>query len=227
MMGEIVRLGRPHDGGYSVSTLAIDASKGLLGYGIQDDNSFEMAYSDRTGNPSHGYDCGESYPPSHRLYKHYSECIGSLETVCDDRKKSNAKLTHLKQHLRRIPNPVFLKMDIEGGETLGYQDIITYSDNITGVAIELHNLDNQSNQDIIKALDEKFYLVNIHFNNHGDCRKILIEGFDRPVTSVVELSYINKKLAASAKKVKSFKIPFPHDQKCILAYPEVFSTYTS
>ena len=42
-VGELVRLGRDHDGGYLVPLAALHATKGLLSFGLNDDWSFEEA----------------------------------------------------------------------------------------------------------------------------------------------------------------------------------------
>jgi hypothetical protein len=49
-LGDLARIGRDHDGGYVVSTLAVDAAQVLLGLGINDDWSFEQDFVRR--NPA-------------------------------------------------------------------------------------------------------------------------------------------------------------------------------
>ncbi|MDR2601633.1 MAG: hypothetical protein LBC53_04180 [Spirochaetaceae bacterium] len=86
---------------------------------------------------------------------------------------------------------VFIKMDIEGGEYLCLPCLAPYWDKINGLVIEFHDLKESGVkfEELLDALSSRFYVAHTHGNNHSE----LI--YKTEIPSVLEMSFINKKLA--------------------------------
>jgi hypothetical protein len=100
--------------------------------------------------------------------------------------------------------PVFVKMDIEGGEYRVLDDLLRHSNNIVSMAIEFHDVDILS--DLFNSLVEKikrdFYIVHIHGNNMGG-----IAPFNFPIAP--EITFLNKRFFSSAPSPSRLKYPIP------------------
>ena len=67
-------------------------------------------------------------------------------------------------------NTIFLKLDIEGSEWEMISDILEISRYLSGIALEVHNLDingEKLNELIIRLNHSGLYLIHVHPNNSG------------------------------------------------------------
>jgi hypothetical protein len=206
-----IRLGKKNDGGYVVPTKALEAADVLMGYGIFDDISFERDFSKNYNKTSYGFDCGvrnitTGDPKCHFL----SECIGSSDYLYKNQKSSGviSSFTEQRQRLNLTNKKILIKMDIEGAEYNVMEDILKYSKDITGIVLEVHDVDKKSKEllKILYSLDENFILVHVHGNNcSGKVRRINLP-------KVLELTYINKYLVDTYQISSNQKHPLPIDQ---------------
>ena len=104
-------------------------------------------------------------------------------------------------------------MDIEGAEFDVLNDILNYSNNITGIVFELHIPRGSPEKalKILSSMDRYFVLVHLHGTN------ISLDYFKTKyaknyIPSVLELTYINKNLLSSYEISKNQKHPSPIDQ---------------
>jgi hypothetical protein len=90
---------------------------------------------------------------------------------------------------------IFIKMDIEEAEYLVFDDILNSEENITGIAVEFHNLDKYSNQfnEIINKSKKDFNIVHVHGNNYSK----LLPNQNFP--STIEITFLNKKLSKTTE----------------------------
>lgn len=182
----LIRLGRDYDGGYLVEKNAVDKSKFLVGMGLNDDWSFEKDFVALNKVGVHVYDhTVNKYfwklyyrniylalrykfrnEPLKRLLKyfkyrwffrnkeHFKECIG--------------KNTSLEKVISRINTfPIFLKIDIEGSEYKILDELLYYSDKISGAVIEFHDVDVHLEKIYEFVSLFELQLVHIHGNNYG------------------------------------------------------------
>lgn len=200
----LIRLGREGDGGYLVSKEAITNADVLLGYGVQDDISFEEDFSKTYNKPSYGFDCGSKEIKTTTPLTHFiSECIATDKFLYNS--TSSMKVSSFSQQIKNLnleDKKIFIKMDIEGSEYEALPEIISNSDNITGIVMELHLVEEVENSfnkalELVKSLNEKFYLVNIHGNNCG-WETFTSKNLKGRMPRLLELSYINKNLVSKA-----------------------------
>jgi hypothetical protein len=184
--GTKVRFGGPHDGGYVVNTLATNAAQHLISAGIGCDTSFEESWIKETGTNIRLCDASCACPPkllqSGRV-RYTAKFIGTSPGYIP-----------LKILLRKHPTS-FVKLDIEGGEYVVFQD--TDLSTITGLVLEVHFL-NQAGY-LTKFLElmtnrllpSGLILNHIHGNSFGTTFNI--DG--KPIPETLELSFVHQRLA--------------------------------
>jgi len=217
---EVIRMGAYYDGGYVVPLAALEASEALMGYGIFTDISFEREFSQRYNKPSYGFDCGvkeiETGDPNCHFF---SECIGSSDSLYTFQ-VSSGKVSSFSEQRERfdlVNKKYFIKMDIEGGEFLVMNDILNYSKEITGFALEIHMNRANSREEILhflSKLSEDFVLIHLHGCNFCDVSYYKIP-------DAIQLTYINKNLIDSYKLSNNQKSPTPIDRPDNPNKPEV------
>jgi hypothetical protein len=114
-------------------------------------------------------------------------------------------------------------MDIEGGEYQCLPQIKPYTDKINGMAVEFHDLDAniEKFEEILDLLKQDFYIAHIHNSNFSD----LTPGIN--ITSVVEITFMNKILASGDVKLSKAVYPvkgldFPCDWRSKDNYKLIF-----
>lgn len=213
-MGPIAlkRIGRDHDGGYVVPEKALKEADVLFGYGIADDISFEESFSDIYNKPSYGFDCGTKHiSTKNKKCKFISQCIGTDEFLYKGQKSSETVKTFREQikefHVEE--RNIFIKMDIEGAEYQAIDSVLKHSQNITGIAIEVHFTDAPQILkliDLLTKINKEFKLVHIHANNSGG-KPFRTPNLDGTLPRVLELSYINNNLIEKFEISENQKFP--------------------
>lgn len=221
---QLIRHGRPSDGGYVVPKVAFEKADVLLGYGIADDISFEESFSALYQKPSFGFDCGvTNIQINNNLCTFIPECIENDGNVYAHQ-KSSGKVSTFSAQLKRLQienKKLFIKMDIEGAEFAAFEGIQDSFANITGIVLEIHFAhDNQvflANK-LLEKLLKDFYLVHLHANN---CSLVTFQTkySKGNMPRVVELTFINKNLVTHAALVESQTYPLPIDMENCPTYP--------
>ena len=143
-------------------------------------------------------------------------------------KSQEEKMTTLPSLVKRLKfklneNTIFLKLDIEGSEWEMISDILKISRYLSGIALEVHNLDKNGeklNELIIRLNHSGLYLIHVHPNNSGG----FCTGTKFP--RLLELTFLNSNLFSEeeifAKKNKPFTYLKGLDMPCDPKQPEMF-----
>lgn len=195
-ISDLVRLGQNNDGGYVVNKSALTDSEILYTYGVGWTYEFEKQYCNMfKDNKVFMYD--PTIEPLENLEKNIEFYQLGLHGYSEGKTSFNAHLNTNGHHNKRI----FLKIDVEGSEYDFFRFVTMDTlENVTGMAIEFHNLQNNlSNMlHILDKLKQLFLVTHIHGNNHTS---MLIIDNDYPFPSTAEISLINKKLLKVEKSV--------------------------
>jgi hypothetical protein len=202
------RIGKKNDGGYLVDINSIIKSKTLISLGINDDWSFEKDFANF--NSKANIVCFDKdtsliflikiflrkfififYYGLRDTYASFIKIFNYINFLNSKLYKKNISYKDLLNISKKLKEPFFLKIDIEGSEYRILNDIVKIQKKISGIVIEFHNIDLflTKIEEFIKKIDLK--LVHIHANNYG----ILYDE-----TNVVELTFarnptiINKKV---------------------------------
>jgi hypothetical protein len=155
---DLVRLGKDYDGGYLVNRHDIDKTDILISFGIGYDTSFEQDFIKLNDCKLQAFDnkatCSDKFFNKKRVLNYKN--IGT--------KDSNTEVD-IKNVLKKHKN-IFLKCDIDGDEYQILDDIITYSDNICGIVIEMHHINDKLNEVINFISKVNLKLVHTHVNNY-------------------------------------------------------------
>jgi hypothetical protein len=196
-VGEKIRVGNVHDGGYVLPKQMLEESKCLFSYGISNDITFDENYIQLTNKKVYGYDhtidsVHTNYPDLFTLYKK-----GISGTTQEDTANF---LQHYKE--LNLSERALLKIDVEGCEYewLANTNIEELSHVVTGMVIEFHDLDQEIYRDqfisYLIELDKYFYLCHVHGNNCGSIFNY--EEYEN-VPKVIELTFVSKDLVTSAE----------------------------
>jgi hypothetical protein len=196
-----VRMGNNCDGGYVISSIAIEKSNCLFSYGIGGDYTFDKHYCNQYNKPVYMFDhnpvVGQYivlYPKMH--FK--AEGLGRG-------KNYKTVLKHVQEY--NPPTPILLKIDIERSEYDYFErcNIEKLQELVCGMIIEFHDLGKENYRrrfvSILKKINPYFLLNHVHGNNFGGTFTLTtehkqIEYFPR----VVELSFINKNIVSKYEK---------------------------
>jgi len=208
---ELIRMGKQNDGGYVIPVEAMRAADVMLGYGIDNDISFEREFSQRYDKASYGFDCGvRNIETGHDKCYFLSECIGTSYYLYGNQQSSGKIFTFDEQldRLRLTNKKIVLKMDIEGAEYYVIDDLLKHQQQITGIVIEVHftRASLESTYRLFSKLNEHFLLLHLHGNNCCQCKL-------NEIPPVLELTYINKNLVSSYELTNNHKYPLPIDQQ--------------
>jgi hypothetical protein len=227
---ELYRHGREYDGGYIVATKALKDADVLLGYGINDDNSFEDQFSLKYNKPSFGFDCGiQGIDSESKLFTLVKECIAS-DSFLYNKSSSNNNITSFDQQIKNLNlqgKKLFIKMDIEGAEYDAFQGIMKHLNNITGIALEIHFSGltiSEKALDLLKLLNKDFVLIHVHGNNCCVSSGFTTSNSIGKIPGVIELSYINKKLVQGFKISANQSHPLKIDQPNLKDWPDAIFT---
>lgn len=191
---DLIRLGSTNDGGYVVNKCSLSESDVLYTYGVSDDYTFELDYVKHYPNKKvrmfdHTVDYAFEVAPNVYFKKE------PLAINIDDTENSFLNHLHIFNDLNK---KIFLKIDVEGYEYnffLNLSKNLNLLENVTGMAIEFHNLASVTHyvlfQKIINKLSKFFTVTHIHGNNNGLLYNI--DGGLYPTT--IEISFCKNELA--------------------------------
>ena len=185
----LLRIGRPYDGGYTITVNDIKKTGHLISLGIGDDWSFESEFNLINEIPISAYDGSVSKRIFLKQIRRSilrpdkpANIIKSIKTYHSYNSFFQDKIKHIEKFVgldyngfitmdnvfkETDSNNIFLKIDIEGGEYRILDSIIENQDRLVGMVMEFHDCDLHLK--IIEKFLSKFslFLVNIHANNCG------------------------------------------------------------
>jgi len=206
-----VRYGPPRDGGYVILDRNF-GEKGILGYGVDKDVTFENDLTAKYGIPGWVFDHTiKDVPAIGPNVTYIPEGITGGEEA--------APLFNLATHVERFIGPTgdyMLKMDVEGAEwrVLRNADL----SRVTQLVLELHNLDICP-EDVIEKLNKSFYLVHVHGNNCHNQPWYWLDRWHR-IPRYLECTWVRKDLVECLGP-STEKYPTPLDVKNREDVPEL------
>jgi hypothetical protein len=189
------RYGSPHDGGYLMCETLLGDVAAAYSYGIDLEDNWGCDVSLELGTIVHQYDCFTNERPacSGGRFKFHDECVGPRREMLDGQPFD----TVAAQIARNgdTGNALLVKMDVEGAEwesLLATPDAVL--DTFVQMPMELHlgGLADESRfLTLVRRLKDKFYLVNLHFNNYA----VACTGEDEPLPSrAFQTLWVNKRV---------------------------------
>ena len=224
---ELLRLGRQFDGGYLAEKNSIYNAKSLLSFGVALDWSFERDFLNLNKVHLEAYDNANYFMLfikrlKSRIFRFYRLLavlidffifFNSKNRILNNCKVGNDKdAKSLKEILaeNKLQRPVFIKCDIEGAEYHLLDDIIDISDDLTGMAIEFHDVD--CNMDKITDFIKRFPLKVVHLHpNNGS--KISPDN----IPCIIEMSFAKDPVEISSQ----LPCTHPLDDSCNPAVPDI------
>jgi hypothetical protein len=189
----LIRIGRDFDGGYLIDERDLDKTSLLISLGVNEDWSFEKQFTSRRRIPVYAYDATLNikylvrrvWRSILRLNPIY--IIRSLSALLDYPIFFSGKNRHTQKYVgltspgyttltaiiaeatkaTDVDNGIFVKIDIEGWEYRLLDEVIAIADKMTGLAIELHDVD--LHLDKLEKFIERFplKLAHLHVNNYS------------------------------------------------------------
>ena len=188
---DLVRLGKKNDSGYLVDKRDVLTSDILISFGVCHAWSFEEDFLKLKKVPIEAYDGTTGF---FKLFKmayvafltlQKQLFFQSIQALLSYKKFFSGDVRHhalmvgfsqppnfvsLQEIINNVTNKnekIFLKIDIEGWEYRLLDEIIKYSDKLSGLAIEFHEFDlhDKKVQDFIKKLPLE--IAHVHCNNYG------------------------------------------------------------
>jgi len=164
---DLKRFGSPNDGGYLLCENLSDGIQSAYSYGIGPDDAFGRDVSKRYGVAVHQYDCFDPSRPKYegaRLVFH-DECIGPRAERDQDQRVFDTLQNQISRN-GDTGKRLIVKIDVEGAEwdsLLATPDAVL--EKIDQIPMELHGVNERRYLELVRRLKQKFYLVNLHFNN--------------------------------------------------------------
>ena len=182
------RVGPNKDGGYVMLDSLFGASC-MIGYGVNEAVHFDNEFVNKYNVPAYIFDHTVNEPENLD-----PKITFTKEGIAD---KNEAPLFTLQTHVKRhVPDgeQFLLKMDIEGAEW----DVFRTADlsRVTQLIAEIHDLD-KAPIEVLELINEKFYLVHIHGNNHPKQPYVQIDRV-RKMPTVLECTWVRKDLVTNA-----------------------------
>ncbi len=185
------RFGSANDGGYLLCDNLSEGIKSAYSYGVGPNDDFGCDVSKRYRVAVHQYDCFDPARPTCEggVFAFNNECIGPRPERDTSQRIFDTLEGHISKNLD-TGKRLIVKIDVEGAEwdsLLVTPDAVL--DQIDQIAMELHGVSEQRFLGVIRRLKQKFYLVNLHFNNYR-CSQML-----EPLAAwVYQVLLVNKRL---------------------------------
>jgi len=233
--GQLVRLGRGHDGGYVLEQSSVSDADALVGLGLNDDWSFEEDFTARNDVPVYAFDptisrkiftkrAIKSLAYVHRpgQIAHSFKVLNSYNSFFKGRRVHEKKYVGgmtvediisfrdiFSDIVGRDFQRVFLKMDIEGAEYRVLDQILEVSDRLSGMVAEFHDIDLHMDriEAFVKALPLR--LCHVHCNNYNH---LLEDGSP----TAIECSFTRHERTGPI----TWSLPHSLDQACRADHPD-------
>jgi hypothetical protein len=161
------RFGSANDGGYLLCDNLSEGIQSAYSYGIGQNDDLGCDVSTRYGVPIHQYDCFDPARPKCEdgIFVFHNECIGPQSGRHEGGRVFDTLPNQIAKNLD-TGKRLIVKMDVEGAEwdsLLATPD--TVLDQIDQMPMELHGVNERRFLKVVRRLKQKFYVVNLHFNN--------------------------------------------------------------
>ncbi len=187
------RFGSTNDGGYLICDNLSDGVQSGYSYGVGPNDELGCDVSKRYRVPVHEYDCFDPARPACEggVFQFNNECLAPHAA----RDRHHRRFDSLQNQIARNGDAgkrLLVKIDIEGAEweaLLATPDDVL--DRIDQIPMELHVFNGVTarHMQVIRTLKEKFYVVNLHYNNFA-CTSTL-----KPLRSTAfQVLLVNKRL---------------------------------
>jgi hypothetical protein len=187
------RFGSVNDGGYLLCDNLSEGVQSAYSYGVGPNDELGCDVSKRYGVPVHEYDCFDPARPTCQggVFQFNNECVAPNAM----RDKHHRRFDTFQNQIARNGDAgkrLLVKIDIEGAEweaLMATPDDVL--DRIDQIPMELHVFSGVTARhlQVLKRLKEKFYVVNLHYNNFA-CTSAL-----KPLRSTAfEVLLVNKRL---------------------------------
>ena len=229
----LVRLGARFDGGYVVSSIAVDQSTHLLSFGINTDWSFESDFLEQksTDDRFTGIDAWDPTLNPWRLsrstIKHIGrramgrdvENIGTWSSYVSFFGRPNVNhhrtwigprlrpnTQDIDQCMKHLPTcaSAYVKMDIEGSEYDVLDQLNSNQTSICGMSIEFHDVDRVLSQNPAPLESLHKYFEVVHVHANNFAPLGMVQ-----CPRVIEVSYINRRLISLAMDRIVHDLPNP------------------
>jgi len=179
---DIVRLGKAHDGGYLVNVEDVKKTKRLITFGVGSDVSFEQDFTKLNPCVVDAYDA--TVDDKHDFFDDIVRIHHPIN-ISNYNSWNSRSITRIL-----VEEDSFIKCDIEGDEYKLFDDLINISHKLSGLVIEVHDINNQQNYDnvinFISKIDLK--LIHVHVNNYF---YYIVDEEKKP--DILELSFSSSK----------------------------------
>jgi len=203
------RYGSPHDGGYLMCENLLKDVTAAYSYGIDLEDNWGCDVSRELGVIVHQYDCFTNERPAcGGGFMFHDECVGPQRETLHGQPFDT--LAGQIARNRDTGKALLVKIDVEGAEwesLLATPDAVL--DTFVQMPMELHlrgSPDESRFLTLVRRLKEKFYLVNLHFNNYP----IACTSEDDPLPSrAFQTLWVNKRIAILDPEAPSPTPPSP------------------
>ena len=225
---DLVRIGRDNDGGYLISKADIKATDTLIGFGINDDWSFESEFSLHKDVSIVAYDASVN---KYIFLKKIIKSLGKINNPKDAFHWIKTYYSYLNffkgnhKHIEKFvgsnvtnnycsmesvfaetdSSNIFFKIDIEGSEYRILDSLIKNEGRISGMLIEFHDYDLHVERIFNFIENLKMPLVHIHANNYAS-----ING-DNNLPLVLELTF-SKNAFLEGEGIMPHKLDMPNNK---------------
>jgi len=219
---DLVRLGKPSEGGFFLPEKALTDSDAVLAYEVGEKYSFARSYENITHKESYIFACDECRifdVKTNQTVKSFTpECRGTFYFILKrGAAATDEVITSFQEQIIGLNlqnKKLIIKSDTEGAEMNDLEEILEHSNSISALAIALHfNKDDQLLKalPLIKKMNENFILVHLFGAN------CLLETFTSKniigkAPRVMSLSYIHKSLVSLYQLAADQSVPSRGDQ---------------
>ena len=165
------RFGSANDGGYLLCDNLSEGIQSAYSYGVGANDELGCDVSKRYSVPVHQYDCFDPARPTCQggVFVFHNECIGPRAERDKDQRVFDTLQNQISKN-HDAGKRLIVKIDVEGAE---WNSLLVTPDavleQIDQMPMELHidPINGQHFLDVVRRLKQKFYVVNLHFNNHA------------------------------------------------------------
>lgn len=211
--GELVRIGNPEgDGGYIIPAALLKVDS-LYTYGVGTDFSFENDFAARTKKPVRLYDFSIDAPVLPQGMTFAKAGLSAFKSANTDN-----VINHLAANGDK-DKQILLKIDIEGNEYewITYTDIKELSNNVAGIVIEFHAVNEALFAPALARLQSHFNVVWVHGNNLGG---VFNRGDYYHIPRVIEVTLVRKDFL-TFKELSTNSCPISLDRPNAYYLPDI------
>ncbi len=162
------RYGGNDDGGYLMCGNLSQGIESAYSYGIAQDDNWGCDISRELEVPIHQYDCFTDHRPTCEggQFIFHDECVGPKQDTVDGQPFDT--IASQVDRNGDTGKRLLMKIDVEGAEwdsLMATPDAVL--DRIVQMPMELHGTNDAKFVEVVRRLKQKFYLVNLHFNNYA------------------------------------------------------------